>query len=123
MKPSRKRVLKSCLAIVAVGFVLTFASVFRVSESACSRDGIELTCVMSVSHIPLKVAARGFPLFWLLYVEGVDQIGGGPVAGAFAIYSVNWPALFIDVAFYSLLSLGVTLFHQLSTYAQKIHQN
>jgi len=123
MKSSRKRVLKSCLAIVAVGFVLTFASVFRVSESACFRDGIELPCVMSVFHIPLKAATRGFPLFWLSYVEGVDQIGGGPAVGAFATYSVNWLALFIDVVFYSLLSLGVTIFYQLSTHEQKIHQN
>ena len=123
MKSSRKRVLKSCLTIVAVGFFLTFASVFRVSESVCPRDEIELPCVMRIFHIPLKTTGCGFPLFWLLYVEGVNQIGGGTVVGVFATYSVNWLTLFIDAAFNSLRSLGVTLFRQLSTHKQKIHQN
>jgi hypothetical protein len=66
---------------------------------------------MRVFHIPLKVISRGFPLFWLLYVEGVDQIGCGPIVGYFATYSVSWLGLLADVIFYTLSSLGIFYFY------------
>ena len=92
------------LGATVLGIAGTFASTLYVSEST-HRIGL-LPCVMLVFHIPLKIISRGFPLFWLFYTEGVDQIGCGPIVGHFSTYSICAVGLLVDVAFYSLSALG-----------------
>jgi hypothetical protein len=68
-----------------------------------------LPCVYLIFEIPQTGTSYGFPVFWLTHVEGIKQVGCGPVVGTLSTYAFAWEGFLTNLTFYSLASSLVVL--------------
>jgi hypothetical protein len=110
MKNVKRSEIKLFALLVIFGVSFTVTSGLYKYEYDYSPDFL-LPCILKIFHIPLKQISCGFPLFWLIYIEGIDMIGCGPIVGHFSTYSILRLGLIVDVFFYTLCSSIIVYFY------------
>jgi len=96
---AKGKIAKSIARLAFYGVMLTFASGIYRSEFIFPPR-ME-PCVMIVFRVPLKQMSYGFPVSWLVTVEGVYKYGCGPVVSHFLDYSLQWQGFLGAVLFYA----------------------
>lgn len=91
------------------GIGSTFMSAMYASEFCYSQDYL-LPCIMKIFTVPQRCISYGWPMVWLVHLEGIEQVGCGPVVGEFSTWSFMWLEFLADVLFYASLFMPILFF-------------
>ncbi len=94
-------VLMLLLLTMPIGVAYTLLSALRVSDFQDLHPSYMLPCVLRIFRVPVNVTKYGFPLSWIICVDGIEIVGCGPVVGAFSQYSFCFIVFLLDTVVYT----------------------